>query len=366
MDIIPNMAPNHSAGQDEQAIKYFLASIVESSQDSVVSIDLNRLITTWNKSAERLYGFRAEEVMGKHLETVMLPEDFRALINNVDKISREINVPIYETVRFHKSGKMIDLQIALSPVKNSRGEVIGVSTIARDITEAKMQEQLKDEFIAVASHELKSPITAIKAYAEILLDKFKNSGDEENTSMMGKLDDQIDRLIQLTKTLLDTTRLSNGEIPITLETFDVCLLIKEQVDLLGLLSQTHKIIHESDESCMVVADRKLITQVITNLVTNAIKYSPSGDKVIVRSGQSNEGVLVSIQDFGIGIPEGVGDKLFERYFRVNNNYRAKVPGMGLGLYISAQIVHKHGGEIHVESKEGVGSTFSFTLPQENR
>lgn len=123
----------------------------ESEQGSIVTIDLNRMITTWNKAAKHLYGYEAGEVIGKPLEMVMLPKDIVDLIEKVKKISHEIAIPIYETVRVHKNGKQADLQIALSPVRNSSGTVIGISTIARDITEAKLHEQLKDEFIAVAS-----------------------------------------------------------------------------------------------------------------------------------------------------------------------------------------------------------------------
>ncbi len=202
-----NNFTNDNGSNSDQA-KFFLAAIVESSQDSIVSIDLNRVITSWNKGAEILYGYRSEEVIGKPLEVILLPKDVVELIHNVDRIKNDVSVPIYETVRLHKNGKSADLQIALSPVRNSSGTVIGISTIARDITEAKLQQQLKDEFIAVASHELKTPVTSIKAYTEILVQKFKDSADENSFSVMEKLNQQIDRLIELITTLLDTTKLS--------------------------------------------------------------------------------------------------------------------------------------------------------------
>lgn len=348
---------------EEHLHKYFLAAIVESSQDSIVTINLNRVITTWNKAAENLYGYMAEEVIGKSLEMVMLPEDFVDLIDKVKSIKDEVPVPIYDTIRLHKNGNQADLQIALSPVRNANGDIIGISTIARDITEAKLSEQLKEEFIAVASHELKTPVTSIKAYSELLLEMLKNDADQSSYAVLTKLNAQIDRMTELIKTLLDTTKLAAGDVLLNKELFDIDYLIKEQIEGLQYLSSEHKIIFESVKPILVTADRKLVGQVITNLVSNAIKYSPEGGQVLVSSLQTCEGVKVNVQDFGIGVPEGLNNKIFERYFRANAPSTTKTSGVGLGLYITAQIIHQHGGEIFVESKEGLGSTFSFTIPQ---
>ena len=365
MDAKNNPVANDKGHQSEQDAKYFLAAIVESSQDSIVTIDLNRVITTWNAAAEHLYGYKADEVIGKSLEMVMLPKDIVELIENVNKISQKLSVPIFETVRLHKNGKQADLQIALSPVRNLTGTVIGISTIARDITEAKLQEQLKDEFIAIASHELKTPVTSIKAYTEILVEKFQDSSDEMSFSMITKLDHQIDRLIELIKALLDTTKLSAGELPLNIQAFDLSSLIEEQVDVIQPVSPKHQIHFEGERGHTVFADRKLIGQVIVNFISNAIKFSPNGGRVIVSSTKTDEGIEVSVRDFGVGIPDGLDHKIFERYFRVDRPQRSTTPGVGLGLYITAQIIQHHGGKITVESKEGVGSTFTFELPTRN-
>jgi len=345
----------------EQEAKYLLAAIVQSSQDSIVSIDLNRKITSWNKGAENLYGYLADEVIGKSLDMVMLPEDIVGLIKKIENVVDEVSNPLYETVRLHKNGKQADLQIALSPVRDSAGKVVGISTIARDITEEKLQEQLKDEFIAVASHELKTPISSIKAYTEILVERFQDSPDQSTFTLMSKLDGQVDRMIELVKTLLDTTKLAAGEVLLNIEEFDLCTLIREQIEPLQLASTKHQIIFESQDGCIVRADRKLISQVINNLLSNAIKYSPTGEKIVVSTERTNQGILTSVRDYGIGIPEGLNDKVFERYFRVSNTHTTTTPGIGLGLYITAKIIDQHGGKIFVESEEGRGSTFSFIL-----
>ncbi len=342
--------------------QYLLASVVESSQDSIVTIDLNRIVTSWNRGAEQMYGYKAAEAIGKSLEMVMLPEDIQDLINKVNSIIHEITVPIYETIRVHKNGKQADLEILLSPVRNPSGNVIGISTVARDISVRKMQEQRKDEFIAVASHELKSRVTSIKSYAEILFERLKLLEDDMGISLARKLDEQLDRLIELMKNLLDTTKLAAGEILLHIEPFDLNALIKEQVEILQLVSDRHNIILNTGDIGLVSADRKLISQVLINLISNAIKYSPAGGDIIIATINTGEGVRVSIADSGIGMSDMVKGKVFNRYFRAGNPLIITSSGTGLGLYISAGIIRQHGGTISIESKEGEGSVFCFTLP----
>jgi len=345
--------------------QYLLASIVESSQDSIVTIDLNRVVTSWNRGAENLYGYKAEDIIGRPLETVMLPADIKDLINKVNNIIQEITVPIYETTRLHKNGREADLEIMLSPVRDATGAVIGISTIARDITVRKMQEHQKDEFIAVASHELKTPVTSIKAYTGILLEQVENYADETIASMVKKLDNQVDRLIQLIGTLLDATRLAAGEMLLDIEPVGLNAIIAELVEDAKLLSDRHSIIFNAGHLKPVPADKRLIGQVINNIISNAIKYSPDGGEVIITTLETNSGIQVSVQDFGIGIPEAEKSKIFGRYFRVRSQLAEKQQGIGLGLYITAGIMRQHGGDIFVESTEELGSTFYLTLPYSN-
>lgn len=342
--------------------QYLLASIVESSQDSIVTIDLNRIVTSWNKGAESMYGYSAEEAIGNSLERVMLPKDIQDMINKVNDIIHEMTVPIYETIRVHKNTRQADLEILLSPVRDETGKIIGISTVARDISVRKMQEQQKDDFIGVASHELKSPVTSIKAYTEILLERLERSDDETSISLARKLDKQLDRLVDLIRNLLDTTKLAAGEILLHRECFNINSLIEEQIEVLQLVSDKHTLILNTEDVLLISADRKLIGQVLTNLISNAIKYSPKGGKIIITTSETGNGIKVDVQDSGIGMPDAVREKIFDRYFRVSNPLTATSPGIGLGLFITAGIIRQHGGTISVESKEGAGSTFSFTLP----
>jgi PAS domain S-box-containing protein len=348
---------------NEQA-QYLLASIVESSQDSIVTIDLNRLVTSWNKGAERMYGYKAEEIVGKPLAVVMLPADILNLITAVEHIVGEITVPVYETIRHHKNGRETELEIMLSPVRSVTGTVVGISTIARDITARKMQEQQKDEFIAIASHELKTPATSIKAYTQLLLAQFEESADEVTAAMVKRLSGQVDKMINLIGTLLDTARLRAGEILLKIEDLDLNAVITEHLDGVNRLSSSHRITFLPGSIQLVPADRKLVEQILTNLLSNAIKYSPTGGEIVIATGESGSGAQISIQDFGVGVPASEKDKIFDRYFRVSNPLTTNSPGIGLGLYITAGIVKQHGGAIAVESIEGSGSTFFVTLPYE--
>jgi two-component system, chemotaxis family, CheB/CheR fusion protein len=231
-----------------------------------------------------------------------------------------------------------------------------------DITRRKTLELQKDEFIAIASHELRTPTTSIKAYAEILQERFGKSKETENVALMQKLNKQIDRLDTLIKDLLDTTKIDEGRLVLTLESFALNDLIGEQVEELQRLSVNHKIIFRKGQLSNITADRERIGQVVTNLITNAIRYSPKGGEIVIASLQAGDNINITVADQGIGIPEELKEKVFDRFFRVTTPVMGTFPGMGLGLYISAGIIRRHGGTMSVDSILDKGSVFSFTLP----
>jgi signal transduction histidine kinase len=231
-----------------------------------------------------------------------------------------------------------------------------------DITARKALEKQKDEFIGVASHELRTPVTSIKAYAETLYDMLLDTGDSASAELAIKLDQQVDRLRNLIHDLLDATNLTEGGGVFRQESFDLGTLVEDTVDLLQRTTKTHIIEHELDALPPVVGDRDRIQQVLNNLVTNAIKYSPEANRVVIRTKSEDGKVTVSVQDFGIGMKENVQGMVFDRFFRAPDPKVSTYPGLGLGLYIAAEIVKRHGGEMWVESKRGKGSTFYFTLP----
>lgn len=230
-------------------------------------------------------------------------------------------------------------------------------------SERKLKQLLRqrDEFIGVASHELKTPITSMKTYAEIVQGRLDEIGAANDSELVSKLNKQIDRLNSLINLLLDTTKISEGQLLLNKEQFDINELINERTSEIKRASD-HTFDLQLQDAPQVIANRERIGQVMINLLSNAIKYSPKGTTITVTSIAGKDGVTVNVQDEGFGIPEQDIEKLFDKFFRVTVNHRDTFPGMGLGLYVTAEIIRKHNGTISVKSTEGKGSVFSFTLP----
>ncbi|PZF71188.1 ATP-binding protein [Taibaiella soli] len=233
---------------------------------------------------------------------------------------------------------------------------------AIDISDQKALEQQKDDFIAVASHELKTLLTSIKAFAELLLERFEHQQEDSNIKMMHKLNMQVDRLAQLIRDLLDTTRISEGRLQLRAEQFHLGSLILERAEEMQHTTAKHQIIFNDVILPEIYGDRERIGQVITNLLSNAVKYSPDGGKVEIRMEPENGYIKVLVRDEGVGITPELQHKVFDRFFRINDAQMRTFPGMGLGLYISSGIIQRHRGSIGVMSKPGEGATFYFTIP----
>ncbi len=223
-------------------------------------------------------------------------------------------------------------------------------------------EAKKDDFIGVATHELKTPVTSIKAYTQILQHRFMKEGDTKSSEMLLKMDAQLNKLISLISDLLDVTKIEGGKLSLMREEFDMNQLVAELVEELQRTTFRHTITIHGNINRLVTADKDRTGQVLTNLITNAIKYSPHSNKINVNLEEIDNSVQVCVEDFGVGIPRGKQDKVFERFFRVSGPKEDTFPGLGLGLYISSEIIKRQGGRIWVESIENVGSTFCFTLP----
>ncbi len=236
-----------------------------------------------------------------------------------------------------------------------------INTI-QDITRLKELEQRKDDFISIASHELKTPITSIKGFTQLLQHRFKKNNDEASLLMLNKMERQLNKLSNLIGDLLDISKIQAGKISYHVEPFDLDTLVHEVVENLQGTTATHHLELESTTGLWVSGDKDRLEQVLINLLTNAIKYSPQANTIIIRAEVEQENVRVSVQDFGIGIAESHHQKIFERFYQVTDEEENPFPGLGIGLHISAEIVRRHQGKIWVESTKGYGSTFTFTLP----
>ncbi|MDQ6889068.1 MAG: PAS domain-containing sensor histidine kinase [Bacteroidota bacterium] len=228
-----------------------------------------------------------------------------------------------------------------------------------DITERKAIEQMKDEFISIASHELKTPITSLKGIVHILQLSFAKKMKGDGAKLLSTMDSQLNKLTQIIKDLLEVNTIP-GNINLNIEEFDFSKLVQETMENVQNLSQLHFLSAKANESISFRGDRRRLEQVITNLLTNAVKYSPQSNQVIITSAFKDNSILLSIQDFGIGIEKENQDKIFDRFYRVKNN--SGFGGLGLGLFISAKIIKAHNGDIWVESQPGRGSTFYISLP----
>jgi len=236
---------------------------------------------------------------------------------------------------------------------------VGSST---DIQEIKEMEQQKDYFISVASHELKTPLTSIKGYVQLLQMMHEKSEDSFLRNALSTMDRQIKTLTKLISELLDVSKIKSGALNFNKENFEITDLINEVVEEVKIINSQNKIDVTIKEKVMVCADRGRISQVLINFLTNAIKYSPGSEVIKVKCSVEDNTVTVTVKDFGIGISKKDQAKVFERFYRVEGTNEKTFPGFGIGLFIASEIIRRHDGKIYVESELGKGSLFAFELP----
>ncbi len=243
--------------------------------------------------------------------------------------------------------------------KNKPFRMIGVNI---DITDRKNLEHQKDVFIGVASHELRTPVTSLKLFSNIIINQARLGQKEQVLESAQIIKSQTNRLMRLVDDLLDVSKIQAGKLELNHQLFDAHEFIDSIISETKHFTQSHKIIYKPGNVEKILGDKERIGQVIMNLVSNAIKYSPRADCIIIKTHQKVGHVIIEVEDFGIGIPKEEQRKIFDRFFRTTDAKDKNISGFGLGLYISAEIVRRHGGELKVKSTKGKGSTFYFSLP----
>jgi PAS domain S-box-containing protein len=339
-----------------------LAAIVESSDDAIISKTFNSIVTSWNDSAQRTFGYTADEMIGESI-LKLIPEDRREEEPQIiARLKKGERVDHFETKRVTKDGKLLDVSLTISPVKDTQGNIIGVSKIARDITDKKQEETRKNDFIAMVSHELKTPLTSMKSYIQVLLQRAMKDGDSFRINALTRADIQAKKMTLMIQDFLTLAKLEDGKIPLHKEIFELHPLVEEIVSDAQILTSTHAIHLKDCPEVKLKADREKIGQVLTNLVSNAVKYSPNGGNIIVGC-QLLDGkkAKIYVSDEGVGISAQDQKRLFERFYRVKNDKLKTISGFGIGLYLVSEILSYHKSKIEVESEEGVGSTFYFVL-----
>jgi PAS domain S-box-containing protein len=330
--------------------------ILESITDAFIAYDKNWRYTYVNKQAEKILGKTRKELLGKIIWDVY-PEARKT----------EVGEKIREAAR---SGKSIHLETFYKPRDrwyefNIYPLKTGLTTYFRDITEEKKVEQQKDEFISVISHELKTPITAISAFSQILNQKAQRAGDSESLKYLQRIEFYTHRLTSLITGLLNSENLRASQFKFNDKEFSLDELIAQTVDDLRPSIPNYNLIIRGKSKKNLYADPERIHQVLINLILNAVRYSPTSDKVIIRVLADKKQVIIGIRDFGIGISKENQQRIFDRFFQVNSP-KKELSSIGLGLDISAGIVKHYGGTIWVKSTEGRGSTFCFTLPLKSK
>jgi len=357
-----------------------LAAILDTTVDSIITTNHNAIILAFNKAAENIFGYRKEEVIGKNVN-ILMTEPFRSqhdlFVQHYLRTGEKKIIGIgREVVAKRKDGSIFPIDLAVSEVKIGNDSLF--TGIIRDLTVVKKTEASLDsyrnreneiasqsEYISILSHELRTPVTAISASLSLL------NGDK---SISGKTHDLIniafrnaERLAHIIDAVLDITKIQSGTAPLDLSSFSVMTLLKEAISLSKPLAALVKVElippPDTTPDVTIRSDYNKLIQVLTNLLTNAIKFSPLEGKILVSTGTKEGRLRISIQDFGKGIPAASQDKLFRPFSQTSRGDHIKT-GSGLGLYICKLLIENLKGTIGFTTKENVGSTFFFEIPLE--
>ncbi len=353
-----------------------LAAIVDSSDDAIVSKTLDGVITSWNRGAEHLFGFTAAEVIGRSILLIIPPERRAEEDEVLSRIRRGEAVDHFETVRRRKDGEPVDISLAVSPVRDGRGRIIGASKIARDITDRKRAEQqiarlyeearqanrAKDEFLAMLGHELRNPLGAINHAIRLLDDVRSNGGPPAHACDV--IARQSGHLARLVDDLLDVGRVMTGKIMLDLQPVDLAEIAERTVAVFTSAGRTqqHRVVTDA-APVWVDADAVRLEQVVGNLLTNALKYTPPAGTIRVTVGPEGREAVLRVDDSGTGIPAHLLPRIFDLFVQGERHLDRAQGGLGIGLTLVQRLASLHGGSVEAFSA-GLerGSRFTVRLP----
>ena len=351
LSVVRDISERHRAAIDRQR----LAAIVDSSDDVIIGKTLDGTVTSWNQAAERLYGYSAEEMIGQSIARIFPPERIDEFRDFMDRLSRGELISHHDAVRVTKEGKRIDISVSISPVTDAAGLIVGAATIAQDISERKRIEATQRDFLAMISHDLRSPLAVIRASAQLL-----HRRGEYREATVETIMAYADRMARLIDDLSDVVRLDEGRIPLQREPLDLVALARECAAAAEKQSEHHSVRVEAPDAAICGDwDRVRLSQVVENLLGNALKHGAEEGEIVVQVEERGDEALLSVRDSGPGIDAQHVPHLFERFYQAN----ARSSGLGLGLYISRILVEAHGGRIWAESRPGQGSNFTIALPR---
>ena len=354
-----------------------LAAIVESSDDAIVGKDLDGRITSWNRGAERMFGYRAEEAIGQHITLIIPKERMEEETRIVEGLRRGEHINHFETVRRTRDGRLLEVSLSISPIKNAEGEIVGASKIARDMTERnRAQAELKryseeleakvtertselEAFSYSISHDLRAPLRAMNGFAELLQQEYASKLEPEGQEYLQRIRTSATRLSELIQSILNYSRVSRAHLvlgPVELDT-----LVPRVLDEYLNVDRAQSDIQVQRPLAAVTASEPLLTQCVANLVSNALKFVRPGRRPNVRvwTESADKTVKLFIQDNGVGVAPENQRRIFDLFARAHQNYA----GSGIGLAIVQRAVVRMHGAVGLESQPGSGSTFWIQLPK---
>lgn len=348
--------------------KQRLDAIIEQSADGVMIIDSRWRIVTFNKAMEQLTGWSREEAIGRPCAEVLgihNPQGINICLVDcpLNRIP-PVNNPVVEGRIVTRDGRELFVQSRYAPQRGPQGQFLGAIANVRDITAQKKEEELQNTFISVISHELKTPVSIIKGYAGTLRREDVTFTPEQYREGLAVIEDEADRLTRLIQDLLDVSRLTAGGLRLELTDFSLPLLAADVVRACAATAgERYQFeLRFPDDMPPVHGDYERVRQVLTNLISNAVKYSPEGGTIRIGGWSEGDFAVCYVADQGIGIPPEEHEAIFRRFYRIDNRLARETQGSGLGLFLTRAIVEAHGGRIWVESQVGKGSRFIFTLP----
>jgi PAS domain S-box-containing protein len=369
--------------QAEEA-KAHLAAIVESSDEAIISKDLSSIIMSWNRGAERLFGYTAQEAIGQPVTMLMSPERFDEELGILERVRHGESIGPYETVRRRKDGTLVEISLTVSPITDANGKIIGASKIARDITErrqaevereqllaserqalerAELEARMKDEFLAILSHELRTPLNAIFGWANILR---TSDNPVEIAEGLEVIERNARAQTKIIEDLLDMSRIISGKARLDVQRVELLTVINSAIESVKPMAAAKQIRLTSVLDPLagpVSGDPARLQQVLWNLLTNALKFTPKGGRVHVVLERVNSHLEISVHDTGSGISPDFLPYVFDRFRQADASTTREQRGLGLGLAIVKNLAELHGGSVRAKSPgPNKGSTFTIALP----
>ncbi len=364
--------------QTHHITRAYLAAIIESSDDAIISKDLNGVITSWNASAQRIFGYTPEEVIGMHISIIIPKDRLDEEYEILSQLKSGNRIDHFETFRRAKDGRIIELSITASPIRDGTGTIIGASKVARDITERRRIEEAlremnkrKDEFLANMSHELRTPMNAVVGLASIL--SMSTPLTDKQKQFINTLQMSADSLLTLINDLLDFSKLSDGSVTFEKIEFSLPAVAEKVISLMNVKAQEKNLALNLHYAPMLehyfVNDPLRLQQVLTNLVSNAVKFTAKGsiDIYIESAAEPEAGVRpvrFRVKDTGIGIEDDKKELIFDKFTQADASITRQYGGSGLGLAITKSIVMALNGTIDLISAPGQGTEFIVTIPLE--